>query len=117
MAKAENIIVHTQDELERNGGPIGNGGTWGGPNPRRPRPAMTGEQFDTIRKESAEQRDAAPKMSAMNKIARGDSAALVGELESLIARVSKLEGQLQEAQNQLTLLRGLPPFMANVERR
>lgn len=114
MSKAETTIVHTQDELERNGGPIGNGGTWGGPNTRRPRPAMSGLQFDTLRREAAEARDAAPAMPAMNKIARGDFAAIVGELEALIERCTKLEAEVAYLNQQLA---GHPPHLSNVERR
>jgi len=113
--KTETTFVHSQDQLERNGGPVGNGGTWDAPNTRYPRPAMSGLQFDTIRRESGEQRDAAPKMSAMNKIFRGDFTAIVGELEALISRCSKLEGQISVLQEQLNAAQ--PAHLRNVEKR
>lgn len=113
--QTETTIVHSKDQLERNGGPVGNGGTWGGPNTRRPRPAMTGLEFSTIRRESEEQRDAAPQMSAMNKIARGDFAAIVGECEALRALCATLQGQVETLQRQLAAKN--PPHLAKVEKR
>lgn len=89
--------------------------TWQGPDTSRPRPAMTGLEFDTTRRESAEARDAAPKMSAMNRISRGDFSAIVGELEALIARCQKLEGQISVLQQQVAGQN--PPHLRKVEKR
>lgn len=43
--------------------------------------------------------------------------ALAKYLVGIYDRLDKAEAQVQELRNQLTLLRGLPPFMANVEQR
>jgi len=42
---------------------------------------------------------------------------LTRELSTLIETNNKLEAQVQELQNQMTLLRGLPPHMAKAEHR
>lgn len=89
--------------------------TWAGPDTNKPRPAMSGLEFDTIRRESAEQRDAAPQMSAMNKIARGDFAAIVGEFEALRTLCATLQGQVETLQRQLAAKNA--PHLAKVERR
>jgi prefoldin subunit 5 len=39
------------------------------------------------------------------------------QILDLIEKTNKLEAQVQELQNQMTLLRGLPPFMAKAEHR
>lgn len=80
---------------------------WQGPATNKKREPMTGEQFNAQRQQSADKQAAA-------------DSDLVSVLTN--AGVPKLAAQaiaqeIQELKNQLSILRGLPPFMKNVEQR
>jgi hypothetical protein len=50
-------------------------------------------------------------------ITKEGAEALARYLTGIMERCDKLEAQVQELQNQMTLVRGLPPFMAKAEHR
>jgi hypothetical protein len=104
---------------------------WAGPQTNKKRPEFTGETFNALREKGKQERAAvgfAPAgqtpaeqlYSEMwgNRLFNLDAIKfLVRQFAPLIEKTNRLEAQVQELQNQLTLLRGLPPFMKNVEQR
>ena len=82
-------------------------GDWQGPATNKKREPMTGEQFNAQRQQSADKQAAADSdlVSVLSNAG----------LPKIAAQV--LASKIQELETQVTLLRGLPPFMKNVEHR
>jgi hypothetical protein len=103
---------------------------WAGPATNKKRPEFTGETFNAIREKSNAERAAVVQQTGKtpaeqlysemwgNRLFPLDAVKfLVRQFSALIEKTNKLEAQVKELQVQLSLVRGLPPFMKNVEHR
>jgi hypothetical protein len=103
---------------------------WAGPDTSKPKPDFTGEDFTALRNKSNAERAAVVQPTGKtpaerlyaemwgNRLFSLDGVKfLTRELSALIEKTNVLEAELQEAKNQISLLRGMPPFMKGVEQR
>jgi len=80
-------------------------------------PAMSGETFNRIRQEAADKRAAVQVAASDLGSVLANAGVPKVAAQALVRKVGELEAEVQEVKNQLSLLRGLPPFMKDVEHR
>jgi hypothetical protein len=80
-------------------------------------PAMSGEKFNQLRQQAADKRARVQGVATDLVSVLANAGLPKVAAQALCRKISELEGEVEELKNQVTLLRGLPPFMKNAEQR